>query len=166
MTQHASSSVTPGIFCMTYMSVMFSISASDCSIGKATILRSASTHEIRTPVHVQGSGQAVPGLQSASSIRTQLSPQPDMPKPIDSRLIPGSSPPDLRPLESDAWRQRKTLAPASGASERETRKTDRKTQSTLSRASIYAKCSYSSPPLASVRLALPRMMLAFNDASG
>lgn len=57
-------------------------------------------------------------------------------------------------------RQRKTHAPASGASERETRRTDRETQSTLSRASIYSKCSYSSLPLSSVCVALPRMMLA------
>lgn len=59
-------------------------------------------------------------------------------------------------------RQRKTHAPASGASERETRRTDRETQSTLSRASISSKCSYSSLPLASVCVALPRVMLALN----
>ncbi len=122
---------------------MFSISASDCSMGKAIMLRSASTHEIRAPVHVQRSGQAAPGLQSASSSssRAQPKPQPAMPKPPDSRLIPGSSPPDLRPLQSNARRERKTHAPAS----------------TLSRVSVYVKCAYSSPPLACVCLALPRM---------
>lgn len=133
------------LFFTTYMSVIFSISASDCSMGKAIILRSASTHEIRTPVHVQSSGQAVPGLQSASSIRTQPNPQPAMPKPPDSRLIPGSSPPDLRLLESNARRE----------SAKHTRA--RSAQSTLSGASVCVKCPCSSPPLRCVCLALPRM---------
>lgn len=104
-----------GVFISTYMSVMFSISASDCSMGKALILCSKSTQEIRTPLHVQSSGQAAPGLESASSTGTQ-------PNPHHSRLISGSSPPDLRLL--DARRQCKIRALASGASERETRRKD------------------------------------------
>lgn len=115
---------------------MFSISASDCSMGKAIMLRSASTHEIRAPVHVQSSGQAAPGLQSASSSSSRA-----QPKPQPAMLIPGSSPPDLRPPQSNARRERKTHAPAS----------------TLSRVSVYVKCAYSSPPLACVCLALSRM---------
>lgn len=99
-----------GSLTVTHMSVMLSISSSDCSTGKAMMPRSWSTQAILVPLQEQDAGQAAPSLHSP--INTQHNSNRDTQLPLRKALISAPSMPGHGRLGSTKLQQKETLSNA------------------------------------------------------